>query len=139
VIVVDTGPLVAAAIANDDHHHTCVELFTGAHLAGRRLVVSPLVVAEVCYLLEREAGSHVEAEFLRSLRDQDFALEQLTRNDLDRMAELVDTYADLPLGATDASVIALAERVRTSDVATLDRRDFSVVRPRNVGPLTLLP
>jgi predicted nucleic acid-binding protein len=84
------------------------------------------VVAEVCYLLEREAGSHVEAEFLRSLRDGDFTLAELRSSDLDRMAELVDVYADLPLGSADASVIALAERLQVSEVATLDRRVFSV-------------
>jgi predicted nucleic acid-binding protein len=116
-----------------------VELFTGAHLAERPLLVSPLVVAEVSYLLEREAGSHVVAEFLRSLRDGDFTLADLTASDLDRMADLVERYADLPLGATDASVVALAERMATAEVATLDRRDFSVVRPRHVGALTLLP
>jgi hypothetical protein len=34
------------------------------------------------------------------------------------MAELVTTYADLPLGAVDASVLALAERLDDLDVAT---------------------
>jgi predicted nucleic acid-binding protein len=56
VIVCDTGPLVAAALANDDDHHACVELFTGLHLARRELLVPGPVVAEVGYLLNREAG-----------------------------------------------------------------------------------
>ena len=55
------------------------------------------------------------------------------------MAELVVTYGDLPLGTTDASVIAIAERLKLTEVATLDRRHFTVVRPSNVDALTLLP
>lgn len=55
------------------------------------------------------------------------------------MAELVTTYGSLPLGTTDASVIALAERFRLTEVATLDRRHFTVVRPIHVSALTLLP
>jgi len=55
------------------------------------------------------------------------------------MAELVRAYADLPLGAVDASVIAVAERLNLADVATLDRRHFPVVRPRHVTALNLLP
>jgi uncharacterized protein len=43
----------------------------------------------------------------------------LTAADLDRMADLVEAYADLPLGAADASVIAVAERLDVRDVATL--------------------
>jgi hypothetical protein len=66
VIVCDTGPIVAAALGNDDHHHTCVELFTGLHLAGRPMLVPATVVAEVGYLLERRAGPEVEALFLQS-------------------------------------------------------------------------
>jgi uncharacterized protein len=49
------------------------------------------------------------------------------------MAELVRSHADLPLGAVDASVVAIAERLGVRRVATLDRRDFSVVRPRHAG------
>jgi predicted nucleic acid-binding protein len=52
---------------------------------------------------------------------------------------LVTTYADLPLGTTDATVIALAERLGVREIATLDRRHFTVVRPRHVPALTLLP
>lgn len=55
------------------------------------------------------------------------------------MADLVETYADLPLGAADASVIAVAERLGVHQVATLDHRHFTVVRPRHVAALELLP
>ncbi|WP_251060652.1 hypothetical protein [Streptomyces sp. ISL-100] len=59
--------------------------------------------------------------------------------DLSRMVDLVEQYADLPLGAADASVIAVAERLRASDIATIDLRHFRIVRPRHVSALTLLP
>lgn len=139
MIVCDTGPLVAAALSNDAHHHECVELFTSAHLAGTKLLVPSPIVTEVCYLLEREAGSHVEADFLRSLGDEDFSLIALTLNDLHRMADLVDTYDDLPLGGADASVVAVAERFKVPEVASLNHRDFHVVRPAHVEAFTLLP
>ena len=51
------------------------------------------------------------------------------------MAELVQRYADLPLGAVGASLITLAERLNVREIATLDHRDFTVVRPRHVSAL----
>jgi len=64
---------------------------------------------------------------------------QLIMSDLDRMAELVEKYADFPLGLVDASVIAVAERLGADEIATLDRRHFSVVRPAHLRAFTLLP
>jgi uncharacterized protein len=139
VIVCDTGPIVAAALHDDDRHHECVELFTGLHLAGRRLLVPGTVVAEVGYLLARNAGARVESLFLQALADGDFQPVDLQSGDYRRAAELVNSYADLPLGTTDATVIALAERLEVSEVATLDRRHFTVVRPSHIPVLTLLP
>lgn len=55
------------------------------------------------------------------------------------MSRLVAAYANLPLGAVDASVIAIAERLNTPEVATLDRRHFTVVRPHHTHSLLLLP
>jgi uncharacterized protein len=139
VIVCDTGPLVAAALVNDDHHRECVDLFTGLHLAGRRLLVPALVVAEVADLLAREAGPRIEALFVQSLADGDLVAIDITGGDYARLAELITTYGDLPLGATDAAVVALCERLGLTEVATLDRRHFGVVKPRHVDRLTLLP
>jgi predicted nucleic acid-binding protein len=43
------------------------------------------------------------------------------------------------LGTVDASVVAAAERLGLADIATVDRRHFSVVRPSHVAAFTLLP
>lgn len=139
MIVCDTGPIVAAALQSDNRYHECVELFTGLHLAGHTLLVPGTVVAEVGYMLARESGAEVEALFLTAVADGDLELVDLTTADLRRAAQLVRTYADMPLGTTDATVIAVAERLGVREVATLDRRHFSVVRPSHVEAFTLLP
>ena len=54
-------------------------------------------------------------------------------------SKLVRTYADLPLGVTDASLVALAERHRVKLIATLDHRHFRVVRPAHLDAFTLVP
>lgn len=136
MIIVDTGPLVAALDADDADHRRCLELLEGAR--GPLLVPGP-VLTEVCWLLERERGSNAEAAFLDALAAGELELVEVQRMDLHRMAELVRRYANLPLGAVDASVIAIAERLGVSQVATLDRRHFSVVRPSHVPTFELLP
>ncbi|GAA3372565.1 hypothetical protein GCM10017744_104580 [Streptomyces antimycoticus] len=68
-----------------------------------------------------------------------FGATGLMREDLQRMGALVRQYASLPLGGTDASVIAVAERVKTLRIATTDRRHFTVVRTRRGEAFTLYP
>lgn len=87
MIVCDTGPLVAAAIDDDARHRECVDLFTALHLAGRRILVPGPVVAEVGYLLAREGGARVEAQFLTSLADGTLWPVELTAEDYRRAAE----------------------------------------------------
>jgi hypothetical protein len=139
VILCDSGPLIATAIEDDDDYQLCTELFTGLRLANRPLLVPPTVVAEVGYMIGNLGDSIKEATFLQSLGDGELELVDLTPSDLSRMAALVTRYADLPLGTTDASVIAVAERLGVIEIATLDRRHFTVVRPGHVRALTLLP
>ena len=55
------------------------------------------------------------------------------------MAELVEKYADFPLGGTDASVIALAERLGAPIILTLDRRHFAAIAPSHCEAFELLP
>jgi predicted nucleic acid-binding protein len=127
---------VAAAVRNDPDHRACAELLQRE--AGS-LIVPALVLAEAGYLVRKALDSTAEAALLRAAARAEFRLEAPTSGDLDRMAELVETYADLPLGTVDASVVALAERLGLESVATLDRRHFSIVRPGNLEAFILLP
>jgi predicted nucleic acid-binding protein len=136
VIVVDTGPIVALLNDRDDHHVRCRD-FLSTHPGP--LLVPSTVFTEVCLLAERRRGTRAELAFLTDVRNGLFTLLDSISTDLDRIAELVETYADLPLGSVDASVIALTERLGLEEVATLDHRHFSVVRPRHCSALTLLP
>ena len=58
-------------------------------------------------------GSTAEAAFLRSFADGDLVVANLLEEDFGRMAQLVEQYADFPLGGSDARVIAIAERSRS--------------------------
>lgn len=135
MILVDTGPLVAAGDRDARIHRTCVDALQTAR--PPRLVPGP-VIAEVLSA-RPQCGSRAEAAFLRSFRSGFLTPADLDPADLDRAAELVERYADLPLGGTDACVVALAERHNVAEVATIDVRHFRIVRPRHVEAFTLLP
>lgn len=136
MIICDTGPIVAAFNAKDNRHVECLDVLE--RHPGPLLVPAP-VLTEVCYLLASRSGARAEAMFLRALESEELTLVPLVRADLSRMADLVEQYADFPLGAADASVIAVAERLGAVDVATIDHRHFRAVRPRHAAALTLLP
>ena len=79
-----------------------------------------------------------EVRFLGDFAAGNLIAEPIDPSDWLRIAELVSRYRDLPLGAVDASVCATAERLGVHEIATLDRRHFTVVRS-TLGSLTLLP
>jgi predicted nucleic acid-binding protein len=132
--VVDTGPLYATLDLDDDDHAASVDALSRE---GLRLVIPVLVIAEVSYLASTRLGADVEARFVAALAELD--VDAPPPAEWGRIAELVKRYADFPLGATDASVVALAERMQTPYVITLDRRHFHAVRPEHCEALELLP
>jgi predicted nucleic acid-binding protein len=103
------------------------------------LIIPTLVITEVVYLLGSRLGAEPEVRFLGDLADGVFAVEPVAAGDWLRIAELVARYRDLPLGTVDASVVTAAERLRISEIATIDRRHFTVVRPCHIEAFTLLP
>jgi predicted nucleic acid-binding protein len=137
LLLVDSGPLYAATARRDTNHRRCAALLR-EHAAGP-LVVPALVVTEVAYLIGDRLGAQAECAFAAALRAGELQIEAVAASDWDRIAELCEQYADLPLGIVDASVIATAERLGLTAIATLDRRHFGTVRPRHVDAFRLLP
>jgi hypothetical protein len=129
MLVVDAGPLVAAAATRDRNHAPCVELLA---TASRPLIVPALVVTEVAYFLADRLGAGAEQAFVRALRGGELLVEPVEPADWARIDELLGQYDDLPLGTVDASVVAACERLGARELATLDRRHFGAIRPATV-------
>lgn len=127
---------MAALDAADPDHERCARLLTEA---TEDLVVPVLVLAELDYWCSRRLPGEAWRIFLDDVIDGAYRVEPPTPGDLERCRELQIDYEDLGLGVVDASVIALAERLGETKVATLDRRHFGVVRPRHVEALRIVP
>ncbi|MBF6544778.1 type II toxin-antitoxin system VapC family toxin [Nocardia brasiliensis] len=136
MLLCDTGVLLAAGNTKDHHHTPCLELLRRA--TGPLLIPAP-VLGEIGYLLETRVGPKAEVTFLESFGDNGFRLVNLEDEDIPRVKELVATYIDLPLGIVDAAVITIAERLGLSEIATVDRRHFTIVRPRHINAFRLVP
>ena len=103
------------------------------------IVVPDAVLVELDYWVLKLLGPDAWAAFTDDLAQGAYRLHHLDEDDIVRAAELERTYADLDLGYVDAAVIVTCERLGETKVATLDRRDFSAIRPAHCEALTLLP
>ena len=135
-LVLDTGPIVALLDTSDPEHERCRKLVADI---SEDLVVAAPVLVEVDYWLLKLYGSTAWQPFLEDVARGAYRLYQLDERDFVRAAELERAYESLDLGLVDAAVIVACERLGETKVATLDRRNFSVVRPRHCERLTLLP
>jgi uncharacterized protein len=135
-ILVDTSGLYAFIDA-DDRHHLDVRRYLEE--SSEALVVPVTVLPEIDYLVTSRLGVRVELAMLRTLASGEIQLEPLTPVDMRRCIELVETYADSDIGLVDASIVAIAERLRILQVLTLDQRHFRMIRPRHCPALDLLP
>jgi predicted nucleic acid-binding protein len=135
-LLVDTGALFALADA-DDAAHARVRDFIGT--VSEELVVPVTILPEIDYLVVSRLGVHVEIALLRAISSGDFRVEQLGNGDLQRSLELIEQYAESRIGLVDASLVAIAERLRISRILTLDHRHFRMFRPRHCEVFDLLP
>lgn len=129
--------MLYALVDRDDAWHSRVRAWW--ERSREDVLVPVIVLPEVAYLLGRRIGADAELAFARAISDGEFTLEALAPEDVERAADLMGIYIDTPLGLVDACVVAAAERLDIVSVLTVDRRHFSIVRPRHVPSLKLLP
>ena len=103
------------------------------------LIAPAPVITEVCYLVRIRLGIRAELLFVGDLASGAVSVEPVAATDWYRVIELVYPYRDFPLRTIDATVVACAERLGISDIATLDDRHFRAVRPAHVNAFILLP
>ncbi len=134
--LVDTGILYALADKGDAWHRRAVTSVVG--FPGRRIVPAS-VIPEVCYLLNSCLGSFAETAFIDSIVRREMSVEQVSEFDMERVVAFLKRYADANIGFVDASLVALAERLKINTIFTTDRRHFSLVKPLHCPAFTLLP
>lgn len=120
-LLCDSGPLIASFNRADRHHASCLRLL--AEWPGELLIPEP-VLGETCNFLRNHVrnGPALELQFLDAITSggSDYTIVNPTDEDRRRAAELVRQLVSAPLGYVDATIIALAERLKVIDVATVD-------------------
>lgn len=133
-LLLDTGAIYALADRDDPWHDPVREFLS----AKRETLLTPCTVApEAAYLVRTRLGAHAEEKLTESFATGEVTLEHLTQADLSRCVELQARYNFL--GLVDASMVAIAERLKLKALVTTDRRDFRRVRPKHIAAFELLP
>jgi uncharacterized protein len=136
VIVVDTSVIVAYMNAADDCHPAVAGWLDRV---DDDLSTTPLIVAEADHLV-RVRGGRAALKALRADLATGAYLVEWWPGAMASAVNVAERYADTGLGLADASLVVLAERFATSDIATLDERHFRAVRPlAGSEAFTLLP
>lgn len=135
-LVLDTGPLYAALDRTDAAHRACRRLL---EQANEPLIVPAPVLVEVDYWIHVRLHPGVLGALLDDVQAGAYQVEALRAEDYRRVRELCDQYEGADIGFVDAAVLAVVERLGEPKLATLDRRHFSMLRPRHVRDLHLLP
>jgi uncharacterized protein len=136
VIVVDTSIVVAYMNAADDYHAAVAGWLDGT---DDDLSTTPLIIAEVDHLVGARGGPTARRALHRDLAAGAYMVEWWP-GAIAAVVKIAERYADTGLGLADASLVALAERLGTIDIATLDERLFRAVRPLAGGKaFRLLP
>jgi predicted nucleic acid-binding protein len=134
--IVDTSFLFALADLKDANHQRAVDMAAG--MDG--LLILPItVLPETCYLIDSRLGHVAMRRFIDTVATGDFQVESVNRDDLSRVTEVLNQYADARVDFVDATIVALAERLKVTRILTLDRRHFELFRPQHCAAFEILP
>ncbi len=136
MIVLDTSVIYALLDADDEKHERARDWYAEE---SRELVTTPLVLAEADHLAATRGGDRALAAFHDDVRAGAYRVDWWT-GAAQEAADVADRYRSLGIGLTDASLVALAARVESIEVATFDERHFRAIRPLAGGDaFRLLP
>lgn len=132
----DSGFAYAYLDADDDHHEAVLNVL---QLPGQYVYLSMVTLPEIVFLVRRNLGSHMVPQAIRALRASPMEWINAIPTDYDRAAAIIESYPEARLDLVDATIAAIAERVNIMRILTLDRRDFSVMRPQHGEAFEVLP
>jgi uncharacterized protein len=120
-LLVDTGILYAYYDRSDRWHTRARALLQGAR---HGLILPAPVIPEVDHLLRQRLGARSRLTFYEGIVGGYYLVADLPAESYGRVVELNRRFEDLDLGFVDAAIVALAETLGVSRIATTDRRHF---------------
>ena len=133
-LLVDAGVLYAMVDRTDAWHAPVVD-YLREH--GPSLLAPVTILPEAAYLVRTRLGTREERALIEGFVNREVAIEPLKADDVSRAFALMAKYPQL--GFADSTVVAMAERLALTAIATTDRRHFTLVRPSHVRQFTLVP
>ena len=121
-ILIDSGPMIALFDNSDKHHKKCVAFIENN---PHELLSSLASITEVLHLLD--FSRHAQTDFLSWIIAGAVTIEDIGQDDLIRIKQLIQKYADLPMDFADACLVYLGEKYNIDEVATIDS-DFDIYR-----------
>jgi uncharacterized protein len=134
--ILDTSFLLAMTNPTDLHHKRVISV---ARKLSEPLLLPIPVLPEICYLLASRVNHAAMRQFLQQLTNSSTILEPITHLDLQRVHEILQQYADSRLDFVDATIVAIAERRNITRILSLDRRDYTIIRPKHCAYFEVLP
>lgn len=134
--ILDTSFLLALTDSNDKNHNRVLSI---ARQLRDPLILPIPVLPEICYLLASRLSYGVMRRFLQDLVNSTTVFEPITAVDLQRINEILEQYADSRLDFVDATIVTIAERKKITRILSLDRRDYSMIRPKHCTYFEILP
>lgn len=133
--LIDTGFMYAVLDENDTEHHACSSVFK----RESGMLLPEVILPELAYLVIRGLGYETLTTFLRYIAAENLPLILTIPQDLERAAEILEKYADSKIDYVDAVIMAIAERLNIKRILTVDRRDFSLFRPKHCDFFEIIP
>lgn len=121
-VLIDAGPLIALFSAKDKNHRS-VTTFLKAH--PYRFISTLAVFTEVSHMLD--FSTDAQRDFYEWVMYKGVIISDINQNDLPRVIELTEKYADLPMDFADATLIITAEKTGIKEIISLDK-DFDIYR-----------
>ena len=121
-ILVDAGPLIALFDSSERHHPIIMDFLKKNPY---RYVSTLAVFTEVSHMLDFHRRA--QRDFYEWIMCKGVIISDINQNDMPRLVELTDKYADLPMDFADATLVITAEKTGIKEIISLDK-DFDIYR-----------
>lgn len=135
ILLTDTGPLVSLIDPRERAHEACKKHVTSD--PGPIVTTWPCVT-EAMFVLRRDSGWPGQSALWGLVRSDGVIIMDLDAKIVSRCHELMVKYVDVPMALADATLVALAERLRQRTVFTLDGH-FSIYRLNDRQSIDVVP